>query len=181
VNGDVVLVDPSGVPNMVETMALIDDTVGLTFVETSEPRVCDGVTISNVCVGLALSAVKDAKEAAVELGPSMDSGEEAIPKVGLFGSKYGKGEYDGSFLLEEGGVEGVCKKVRGKLTEKYSVQCSSNESFLSSIERDFVLQCFLGNSTSLASGSMVKADGLKHCKGVRLYDDSPEPTSIPSP
>ena len=28
---------------------------------------------------------------------------------------------------------------------------------------------------------MVKADGLKHCKGVRLYDDSPEPTSGPLP
>jgi hypothetical protein len=27
----------------------------------------------------------------------------------------------------------------------------------------------------------VKADGLKRCKGVRLYDDSPEPTSSPSP
>ena len=44
-NGDVFLVDPSGVPNMAETMALIDDTVGVMFVETSEPRVCDGVTI----------------------------------------------------------------------------------------------------------------------------------------
>ena len=34
-NGDVVLVDPNGVPNMVETMALIDDTVGVD--ETLEP------------------------------------------------------------------------------------------------------------------------------------------------
>ena len=23
----------------------------------------------------------------------------------------------------------------------------------------------------------MKVDGLKHCKGVRLYDDSPEPTT----
>ena len=36
VNGDEVLIDPSGVPNMVETRALIDDTVGFTFVETFE-------------------------------------------------------------------------------------------------------------------------------------------------
>ena len=28
---------------------------------------------------------------------------------------------------------------------------------------------------------MVKVDGLKHSKGVRLYDDSPEPTSGLSP
>ena len=70
---------------MVETMALIDDTVGFTFVETSESRACDGVTILDVYVGLALSVVKDTEEAAVELGPSIDSGGVAIPKVGLFG------------------------------------------------------------------------------------------------
>ena len=34
-NGDVVLVDLSGVPSMVETMALIDDMVGVD--KTSEP------------------------------------------------------------------------------------------------------------------------------------------------
>ena len=90
-NRDEVLVDPSGVPNMVKTMALIDDTMGFTFVETSESRVHDGVTISDVCAGLALSAVKDVEEAVVELGHSIDSGGAAIPKVGLFGSKYGKG------------------------------------------------------------------------------------------
>ena len=84
-NGDVVLVDPSGVPSMVKTMALIDDTVGVD--ETSEPRVCDGVTISDVRTGLELSAEKDAEEAAVELRPSMDKGGAAIPKVGLLGSK----------------------------------------------------------------------------------------------
>ena len=35
VNGDDVIMDPNGVPNMVETMALIDDTVGVD--EASEP------------------------------------------------------------------------------------------------------------------------------------------------
>ena len=88
-NGDVVLVDPNGVPSMVETMSLIDDTVGVD--ETSKPRVCDGVTISEVHAGRTLSAENDAKEAAVELGPSMDNGGAAIPKVGLLGSKNGKG------------------------------------------------------------------------------------------
>ena len=180
-NGDEVLVDPSGVPNMVETMALINDTVGFTFVEISESRVRDDVTISDVCARLVLSMVKDTEEAAVELGPSIGSGRAAIPKVGLFGSKYGKGRYDGSCLLEEGSVKGVCKRAKGKSVEKYLVQCSSSQSLLSSAERDPVLRHFLGNSKSLASGSMVKVDGLKHCKGVRLYDDSPKPTSGPSP
>ena len=81
--------DPKGVPSMVETTTLIDDTVGGD--ETSEPRTCDGVTISEVRVGLALSAEKDAEEAAVELRPSMDKDGAAIPKVGLLGSKNGKG------------------------------------------------------------------------------------------
>ena len=80
-NGDVVLTDPNGVPSMVETMALIDDTVGVD--ETPEPRICDGVTISVVRVGLALSAEKVAKEVAVELRPSMDKGGATIQKVGL--------------------------------------------------------------------------------------------------
>ena len=92
---------------MVETMALIDDTVGVMFIDTSEPRVCDGVTISDVHVGLALSAVKDAEEVVVELGPSMDSGGAVIPKVGLFGSKYGKGVGDGLALFGEGEDGGV--------------------------------------------------------------------------
>ena len=74
---------------MVETMALIDDTVGVD--ETSEPRIYDGVTISEVRVGLALSVEKDAEEATIELRPSMDKGGVAIPKVGLLGSKNGKG------------------------------------------------------------------------------------------
>ena len=74
---------------MVETMALINDTVGVD--ETSEPRICDGVTISEVRIGLALSAEKDVEEATVELRPSMDKGGAAILKVGLLGSKNGKG------------------------------------------------------------------------------------------
>ena len=81
--------DPNGVPSIVETMALIDNMVGVD--ETSEPRIYDGVTISEVCTGLALSAEKDVEEAAVELRPSMDKGGAAIPKVGLLGSKNGKG------------------------------------------------------------------------------------------
>ena len=107
-SGEDVLTDPKGVPNMVETTTLIDDTVG--GVETSEPRTCDGVTISEVRMGLALSAEKDAEEAAVELRPSMDKCGAAIPKVGLLGSRNGKGWYNGS-----------------------------NESLLSSAERGFVL------------------------------------------
>ena len=70
-------------------MALIADTVGVG--ETSKPRMCDTVTISDVCAGLVLSAEKDAEEVAVELRPSMDKGGAANPKVGLLGSKNGKG------------------------------------------------------------------------------------------
>ena len=101
-NGDDVLLDPSRVHNMVETMALTDDTVGFIFVVTSESRVCDGVTIPEVCVGLEISAVKDTKEAAVEVGPSIDRGGASISKVGLLGSKYGKGGGDGLGLFDEG-------------------------------------------------------------------------------
>ena len=85
---------------MVETMALIDDTVG--GGETSEPRTCDGVTISEVRAGLALSAEKDVEEAAVELRPSMDESGVVIPNVGLFESKYRKGGGDALCLLGEG-------------------------------------------------------------------------------
>jgi hypothetical protein len=83
--------------------------------------VCDGVTISDVCVGLVLSAVKDTEESMVELGPSIDSGRARISKVGLFGSKYRKGRGDDSCLLEEGSVEGVCKIEKGKSVERYSI------------------------------------------------------------
>lgn len=51
-SGEDVLTDPRGAPNMVETMALIDDTVGR--VETSKSRVWDGVAISEVRAGLTL-------------------------------------------------------------------------------------------------------------------------------
>jgi hypothetical protein len=92
---------------MVETMALIDDTVGFTFVETSKSRVRDGVAISEVCVGLDLSAVKDTEEAAVEVGSSIASGGVAISKVGLSGPKYRKGGGDGLGFFEEDEDTGV--------------------------------------------------------------------------
>ena len=73
---------------MVETTALIDDTVG--GVETSESRVCDSVAISEVCAGLTLSAEKDAEEAAVEFKPSMGEKGAVIPNGGWAGSSEGK-------------------------------------------------------------------------------------------
>ena len=106
---------------MVETMALTDDTVGFTFVETSKSQVYDGVTIPEVCLGLELSVVKDTEEAAVEVGPSIDRGGAAIPKVGLFGSKYGKGGGDNHCLLEEGSGKGVWKIEIGKSGGRYSI------------------------------------------------------------
>ena len=54
-------------------------------------------------VRLRLSIVKDTIEATVEVGPSIDIGEAAIPKVGLLRSKYGKGGGDALSLLGEGG------------------------------------------------------------------------------
>ena len=92
---------------MVETMALTDDTMGFTFVETSESRVRDGVTIPEVCAGLELSVVKDTKEAVVEVGPSIDKGGATIPKVGLSRSMYGNGGGDGVGLFGEGEYKGV--------------------------------------------------------------------------
>ena len=84
VSGEDVLTDPKGVPNIVETTALIDDTVG--GVETSEPQTCDGVTISEVRAGLTLSTEKDAEEAVVELRPSIEKSGAVILNVGLLGS-----------------------------------------------------------------------------------------------
>ena len=78
---------------MVETTALIDDTVG--GVETSEPRTCDGVTISEVGTGLALLAEKDAEEAAVEFKPSTEENGAVIPNGGWAGSNEGKDRGDG--------------------------------------------------------------------------------------
>ena len=92
---------------MVETMALTDDMVGLTLTKTSGSQVLQGLTIPEVCAGLELSVVRDTEEAAVEVGPSMDKDGAAIPKVGLFGSKYGKVEGDSLCLLGEGGGKGV--------------------------------------------------------------------------
>ena len=60
-----------------------------------------------MCPGLELSAVKDTEEAVVEVGPSIDRGGVAIPKVGIFGSKYGKGIGDGLDLFVEGKEGGV--------------------------------------------------------------------------
>lgn len=135
---------------MVETMALIDDTVGEG--ETSEPQTCDGVTISEVRTRLALSVERDAEEAAVESRLSMDKSGAVIPNMGLVGSRNGKDWYNGS-----------------------------NESLFLAVEKGFVLRRFLGESAPLDSGSMVKADGLKHRKGVRLCNDSPELALGPSP
>ena len=92
---------------MVETMALTDDTVGLTLTKTSGYQVLWGVTILEVCVGLELSVVKDTKEVVVEVGPSMDKYGATIPKLGLSGSKYGKGRGDGLGLFGEGEDKGV--------------------------------------------------------------------------
>ena len=88
VSGEDVLTDPKGVPNMVETTALIDDMVG--GVETSEPRTCDGVTIFEVPTGLTLSAENDAEEVVVELRPSIEESGAVIPNVGWLGSSKGK-------------------------------------------------------------------------------------------
>ena len=92
---------------MVEAMALTDNMVGLTLTETSGSQGLWGVTIPEVCVGLEFSVVKDNEEATTEVGPSMDKDGAAIPKVGLFGSKYGKGRGDSPCLIGEGGGKGV--------------------------------------------------------------------------
>ena len=58
-------------------------------------------------MGLKLSVVKYTIEATVQVSPSMDKGGVAIPKVGLFESKYGKGGGDGLFLFGQGDDKGV--------------------------------------------------------------------------
>ena len=65
VNGVYVLLNPRGVMNMVESMALTDDTVGLTLTKTLESRVLCSVTIPEFCVGLKLFVVKNTIEVAV--------------------------------------------------------------------------------------------------------------------
>ena len=87
---------------MVETMALMNDTVRLTLTETSESLVLGGVTILDDGVGLKISTIKDTVEAKVEVAPSMDKGGATILKLGLFGSKYGKGGGSALCLLGEG-------------------------------------------------------------------------------
>ena len=96
---------------MVETMALMEDMVGLTLTETLESMVRGGgVTVPNdgvMVLGLRLPIVKDTVEAAVdEVGPSINKGGGAIPNVGLSGSKYKKGGGDTLSLLGEGGEGG---------------------------------------------------------------------------
>ena len=85
---------------------------------------CDGVTILDVCVGLALSAVKDTKEVAFEVGCSIDRDRVTISKVGLSRSKYGKGGGDGIGFFEEGEDMGVWEISKGKSGGRYSIQLS---------------------------------------------------------
>ena len=95
---------------MVETMALIEDTVGLTPTEKLVSLVSGGgltAIIDRVMVlvisELRLSVVKDTMEATVdEVSMSISKGGASIPNVGLSRSKYGKGVGDTLFLLGEG-------------------------------------------------------------------------------
>ena len=114
VDGVDVLSNLGRVPNMVETMALMEDTVGLTPTNTLEYLVRrGGVTLPNdgvmflVILGLRLSVVKDTVEVMVdEVGPSINKGGAVIQNVGLLGSKYGKGGGYTLSLLGEGGEGG---------------------------------------------------------------------------
>lgn len=103
-----------GVPNMVETTTLIEDTVGvaptkilglLVFGGGVTPMV-EGVKVPTI-LGLRISAVKDTMEAAVEeVDSSISRSGDVSPNVGLFGSKYGKGGGDTLCLFGEGGGGG---------------------------------------------------------------------------
>ena len=104
VDGVDVLSNLRGIPNMVETMALMEDTVGLTLTETLESLVHGGgVTIPNdgvMVLGLRLFVVKDTIEAMVdEVGPSINKRGATILNVGLSESKYRKGGGDAVSLL----------------------------------------------------------------------------------
>ena len=99
---------------MGETMALIEDTVGVAPSKRLEFLVCgggvtpivDGVKVP-VVSGLRLLAVKDTVEVMVdEFSLSISKGGEESPNVGLSGSKYGKGGGDTLCLLGEGGGGG---------------------------------------------------------------------------
>ncbi|CAF4427018.1 unnamed protein product [Adineta steineri] len=91
-------------------MALIEDIVGLTPIETLGSLVHDGgvtAPVDGVMVlvisGLRLLVVKDTVEAKVdEVGSSISKGGVGIPNAGLSGSKYGKGGGDTLSLLGEG-------------------------------------------------------------------------------
>ena len=95
---------------MVETMALIEDTVGVAPTERLGFLVCGGgvtPTVDGVKVpttsGLRISAVKDTVEFTVEeADPSMSRSGDASPNVRLSRSKYGKGGGDTLCLLGEG-------------------------------------------------------------------------------
>lgn len=111
VDGVDVLSNTGGVPNMIETMALMEDTVGLTLIETLESLVrSGGVTVPDdrvMVMRLRLSIVKDTVEAMVdEVGLSINKGGATILIVRLSGSKYKKGGGDTLSLLGEGGEGG---------------------------------------------------------------------------
>ena len=95
---------------MVETMALIEDTVGVTPIDRLGFLVCgagvtptvDGIKVP-VVSGLRISAVKDTVEVVVdEVSLSISKGGATSPNVGLSGSMYGKGGGDTLCLLGEG-------------------------------------------------------------------------------
>lgn len=75
-------------------MAQIDDTVGVAPIERlgllvlggGVTPMVDGVKVPMV-LGLRLSVVKDTMEVAVEAEPSISSGRDASPNVGLSESK----------------------------------------------------------------------------------------------
>ena len=103
-----------GVPNMLETMALMEDIVGvsptervglLVFGGGVTPTV-DGFIVPTVS-GLRISAVNETVEVAIEMADlSMSRSGVASPNVGLSGSKYGKGGGDTLCLFGEGGGGG---------------------------------------------------------------------------
>ena len=87
------------IPNMVETMALIEDTTGVEPIERLGFMVCgggvtptiDGVKVPTI-LGLRILAVKDTVEAAIEeVDLSISRSGVASPNVGLSRSKYEKG------------------------------------------------------------------------------------------
>ena len=99
---------------MVETMALIEDKVGIAPIDKLGVQVCgggvtpmvDGVKVSTISK-FRLSVVKDTVEATMEeVDPSTSRSGVVSPNVGLFGSKYVKGGGDTLCLFGEGGGGG---------------------------------------------------------------------------